>query len=242
LNPWELIERTVVPGTTTEMALFKRGHELAIRVDGLELMGNRMHGSEDALADLAYDVLDQRDAAAIAAGRAISRRVLVGGLGVGFTLAAALKRAQPAGVVMVAELVPAVVRWNQGVLGEAAGNPLHDPRAQVHAGDVAQLIKRPPAPWDAILLDVDNGPDGLTRGSNEWLYTPAGLNACHAALTPGGVLGVWSAAPDEAFTRRMERAGFDTKPVRVRARGSKGRANIVWVGVRRTKPHRPRRR
>ncbi len=237
MNRWELVESTVVPGTNTEMALIQRGHELVIRVDGRELMGNRVHGSEDALADLAYDVLDVRDAKARAADQPVSRRVLVGGLGIGYTLAAALKRATETGMVMVAELVPAVVRWNQGILGEAAGHPLHDPRAQVHLGDVADVIKRPPAPWDAILLDVDNGPGSLTRESNDWLYTPAGLDACYAALTPGGVLGVWSAAPDNAFTRRVQRAGFDAKPIRVRARGSKGgRVHIVWIGVRRAQP------
>ncbi|MCB9523946.1 MAG: hypothetical protein H6702_11365 [Myxococcales bacterium] len=211
------------------MALFRRGHELVIRVDGAELMSSQVHGSEDALADLAYDVLDQRDGSNPQA----ARRVLVGGLGMGHTLAAALRRAAPQDTVVVAELVPAVVRWNRDVVGEAAGHPLNDPRARVHEGDVSDPIRRPPAPWDAILLDVDNGPEGLTRDTNNWLYTPAGLSACREALTPGGVLGVWSASPDDAFTRRMERAGFATKAVRVRARGRKGGwAHVVWIGER----------
>ena len=239
MNRWELIERAVVPGTATEMTLHRRGHELVIRVDGAELMSSRVHGSEDALADLAYDVLDRRGAGAPGAP---GRRVLVGGLGMGHTLAAALRRAGPRDTVAVAELVPAVVRWNRGVLADVAGQPLSDPRAQVIEGDVADPIRRPPAPWDAILLDVDNGPDGLTRASNTWLYTPAGLSACRDALTPGGVLGVWSAAPDDAFTRRMERAGFTTKAARVRSRGAKrGWAHVVWIGVREA-PGRPARR
>jgi spermidine synthase len=227
MNRWELIESATVPGSQSVMALMRRGDELVIRVDGKELMGNRVHGSEDALADLAWDRLDERS------GPQSDVRILIGGLGIGFTLAAALKRLGPKGKVVVAELVPQVVSWNRGPLGEAAGHPVLDPRTAVYSGDVSDLIADPPAPWDAVLLDVDNGPDSLTRESNDWLYSPEGLDACFAALTPGGVLGVWSASPDNSFTRRFARAGFDVEPIQVRARGAKGgRRHTVWIGVR----------
>jgi hypothetical protein len=238
VNRWELLDSERIPGSDSVMALMRRGHELVIRVDERELMGNRVHGSEDALSDLAFDRLDVRGGD--------PTRVLVGGLGMGFTLAAALRRTAPEGSVTVAELVPAIIRWNRGVLGEAAGDPLKDVRAHVHEGDVMELIQSPPTPlWDAILLDVDNGPSSLTRATNDGLYTPGGLDACFAALTPGGVLGVWSATPDNAFTRRMQRAGFDAEPISVRAGGPKkgGRMHTVWMGVRRAQAprwHRPR--
>ncbi len=229
---WELVDRCPVPGSSSELELMRRAHELVIRVDRRELMSNRVHGSEDALADLACDRIGDRPEA----------RILVGGLGMGFTLAAALRRVGPAARVVVAELVPGVVRWNRGVLGEAAGRPLEDPRASVHEGDVADLLRGPAGAWDAILLDVDNGPDGLTKDTNGWLYAPAGLGAAHRALRPGGVLGVWSAAPDDGFTRRVERAGFDVAPIKVRARGTKGATHVVWIATRREPaPQRPRR-
>jgi spermidine synthase len=225
---WDVVDRCPVPGTTSQMELIRRRHELVIRVDGRELMSDRMHGSEDALADLACDRLGTRPQA----------RILVGGLGMGFTLAAALRRVGPEARVVVAELVPGVVSWNRGVLGASAGRPLDDPRASVHEGDVAELLRASTDAWDAILLDVDNGPDGLTRDTNGWLYAPAGLAAARRALRAGGVLAVWSAAPDRAFTGRMQRAGFDVTPVKVRARGTKGSVHVVWVGTRGAEPPR----
>jgi len=228
MNAWELLdseEIAAAPGVSggpSVMALMRRGHELVIRVDGRELMCNAVHASEDALATLACSRLADRRRA----------RILVGGLGMGFTLAAALRGLGPDGRVMVAELVPAVIRWNRGPLAEVAGNPLADRRAEVYAGDVADLVRRPSAPWDAILLDVDNGPAGLTRSTNDWLYSPPGLDAAHAALVPGGLLGVWSAFPDAAFTRRMRRAGFDVEVVEERSRGAKGgRRHFIWLGT-----------
>jgi spermidine synthase len=230
---WELLDRCPVPGSTSQMELIRRRHEVVIRVDDRELMCNRVHGSEDALADLACDRVGDRPEA----------RILVGGLGMGFTLAAALRRVGPEARVVVAELVPGVVKWNRGVLGEAAGHPLDDPRASVHEGDVGEVIRASTDAWDAILLDVDNGPVGLTRDTNSWLYSPEGLDAAYSALRVGGVLGVWSAAPDKAFTRRVERAGFDVAPVKVRARGAKGGSvHIIWIGTRRTQAPRWRRR
>lgn len=220
---WQLLDTGPVPGSSKTMELHQSPNELAIRVDGRELMSSRMHGSEDALADLGCAPVE---------GRA-DVRVLVGGLGMGFTLAAALRRVGPEGRVVVAELVPAIVRWNRGLLGHVAGHPLADPRASIHEGDVGEAIRAAPDAWDAILLDVDNGPKGLTRPSNDWLYGWHGLAAAHAALRPGGVLAVWSAAPDVAFTRRMQRADFEVEVVPVRARGEKGgRQHVVWVGRR----------
>lgn len=223
MQRWELLDTGPVPDAKGTMELYRHGTDHAIRVDGRELMSSRMHGSEDALADLACDRLGHRPGC----------RVLVGGLGMGFTLAAALRRVGPEGAVVVAELVPAVVRWNRGPLAHVAGHPLDDPRASVFEGDVGAAIRSAPSAWDAILLDVDNGPKALTRSSNDWLYGWHGLAAAHAGLRPGGVLGVWSAAPDEAFTRRMGRASFDVEAVTVRARGKQGgRRHVIWLGVR----------
>ncbi len=223
MNIWEFIASGEIPGTETSLNLYRRGDEFEIRIDNRQLMNTRLHGSEDALAELAFDRL---------AGKT-QIRTLVGGLGLGFTLSAALRRLGADGSVVVAELVPAVVEWNRGPLGEAAGRPLEDPRTSVHCGDVTDLIRRPPAPWDAILLDVDNGPSSLTRASNHWLYTHQGLDAIFDALDPGGVLGVWSANPDRGFTRRFARAGFAVSPTEVRARGKQGgRRHQVWIGRR----------
>jgi spermidine synthase len=227
LKQWELIDSTQVPDTDGFMRLMRRGDEIVIRVDGRELMSNRMHGSEDALADLACDQLEKRS------GKRSAARILIGGMGIGFTLAAALRRLGPEARVVVSELVPAVIDWNRGILGAAAGYPINDPRTSVHKGDVADLIRNPPEVWDAILLDVDNGPTGLTRTDNDWLYNWQGLHAAFAALQPGGVLGVWSAAPDDAFTRRVKRVGFHVKPIPVRSRGVKGgRRHLIWICTR----------
>jgi spermidine synthase len=224
LKPWELLDSVPVPDGDGFMRLMRRGDELVIRVDGRELMSTRMHGSEDALADLACDQLKKRGA------KKRGSRVLIGGMGIGFTLAAALARLGSKARVVVAELVPAVLEWNRGVLGEAAGHPINDPRTGVHEGDVADLIREPPAPWDAILLDVDNGPSGLTKSGNDWLYDWHGLNAAFEALTHGGVLAVWSAAPDDAFVRRVQRVGFSVEQIQVRSRGDKGgRRHIIWI-------------
>lgn len=223
LDQWELLDSAAVPKGGF-MRLMRRGAELVIRVDGRELMSNRVHGSEDALADLACDQLEKNKRSLDAA------KILIGGLGIGFTLAAALRRVGPDAVVTVAELVPAVVEWNRGILGESAGNPVNDPRTVVYTGDVADKIKRRKE-WDAVLLDVDNGPEGLTKETNNWLYDYEGLSALLLCLAPGGVLGVWSAAPNESFTRRLLKVGFRTAvPLRVRARGNKGgMMHIIWI-------------
>ena len=240
MNIWKQLDSAPVPGTQSTMSLHRRGEgdEYSIWVDGRLLMDNRASGSEEALADLACDGLDDCSAA----------RILVGGLGMGFTLATALRRLGPQGRATVAELVPAIVRWNRGPAGEAAGHPLADGRAEVFEGDVADAFREGREAWDAILLDVDNGPTGLTRSTNNWLYAWEGLEAAHRALRPGGILGVWSAADDPGFTRRLGRAGFEAQTAAVRARGKKGgHRHTVWIARRGAPPpwnagKRPKRR
>ncbi|HSH13587.1 MAG TPA: hypothetical protein VLA15_07550, partial [Desulfurivibrionaceae bacterium] len=155
---------------------------------------------------------------------------LIGGLGMGFTLAAALAALGEDAQVTVAELVPEVEHWNRGPLGAAAGNPLNDPRTRVYIGDVADLLKTGAGQWGAILLDVDNGPEGLTRKENNWIYSPAGIAAAQKALGPNGILAYWSASAEHAFTERLRAAGFSVEPVTVRGlRPGKGAYHVIWL-------------
>lgn len=218
--PWTVLGTTQIPGNGGELKLSQRGKEFSIRLSGRrgELMNSRMHGSEDALAELGCAAIANKPDA----------EVLVGGLGMGFTLAAALRVVAPTAIVTVAELVPAVVEWNQGPLGECAGQPLTDTRTQVHIGDVAELLKAK-ARFDAILLDVDNGPEGLTHNDNNWLYSLEGLAAAFKALRPQGMLAVWSAGPDQLFTIRLKKAGFRVQMRSVRARPGKGSHHTIWL-------------
>ena len=221
--PWEFLESTQVPGNGGELCLYRRGAEFSIRVGNRELMNSRVHGSEEALAELAY---------ARVAGRP-RPRILIGGLGMGFTLAATLRRLGPEGRVVVAELVPAVVAWNRGPLAALAGHPLQDARVAVREVDVAQILRETRQAYDAILLDVDNGPEGLARRENDWLYARPGLEAAHAALRPAGVLAVWSAAPNQVFAQRLRRVGFTVDEIQVPARRSgKGRRHTIWLARR----------
>lgn len=225
MTPWRLLDSAQIPGDGTELRLYARGDEHSITIAGSsgELMGSRMHGSEDALAQLACARIAQRPAP----------RVLIGGLGLGFTLAAALRHLGANAEVVVAELVPAVVQWNRTVLGHHAGHPLRDARVAVREGDVALLLKAAAQAWDAILLDVDNGPEGLTRHDNNWLYSPAGLKAAFQALRPNGVLAVWSAGPDAAFGERLRQLGFEVDERRVRAHATrKGALHTLWLAGR----------
>lgn len=216
-TPWEQLGETLVPGGDV-MSLHRRGAEYSLRVGGLELMNSRQHGSEEALAALAV-----REHAGTV------RNVLIGGLGMGFTLRAALD-ALPAGArVTVAELVPAVIEWNRGHLGHLAGDPLADPRTTVVAADVAVLLRRAARAYDLILLDTDNGPEGTTRDGNERLYSAVGLRTARAALRPGGLLAVWSAFRSPAFTKRLASAGFSVEEKTVRARGERGARHVVWL-------------
>ncbi|MCX7008035.1 MAG: hypothetical protein NTY53_12440 [Kiritimatiellaeota bacterium] len=221
---WELLGKAFVPGQEGELRLYRRGEEFSIRADGLELMNSRMHGSEDALADLVCARLTDRRAA----------RLLIGGLGLGYTLATALRHLDKrAARVDVAELVPAVVEWNRGVLADLAGRPLADKRVTVHIMDVARLMRKEQQAFDAILLDVDNGPEGLTRQSNSWLYGHAGLHTAYAALRPRGILAIWSAGPNAHFARHLHLVGFTVEEFPVRGRdGHKGGHHLIWLATR----------
>ena len=222
MKPWQLLDSTQVPGNGGELRLYRRGDDFSIMIVGRgELMNSRLHGSEDALAEYTCARLAER----------VQPRLLIGGLGMGFTLAAALRHLGDQARVVVAELVPAVVDWNKGDLGQQAGYPLQDPRVVVHEGDVARLLREQQG-FDAILLDVDNGPEGLTRKENDWLYGVNGLSAAYAALRPQGVLAVWSAGPDEDFVQRLRKVGFVVEQVRVHAHGTKGARHIIWFARR----------
>jgi spermidine synthase len=225
-----LIDTAPIPGGG-ELRLFRDGEHYVIKLaDGGDLMSTRQHGSEEALAQLACARIARRPGA----------RVLVGGLGLGYTLAAALRHLQADAEVTVAELVPGVVTWNRELLGGFAGNPLGDVRTRVHVGDVAGLIRGAREQWDAILLDVDNGPDGLSQAVNSRLYSVTGLRAAHAALragggsdtSPPGVLAVWSAHPDPRFTQRLRDSSFTVGEVPVRALGKRGMRHHIWLATR----------
>ncbi len=221
--PWELLGSAQVPGNGGELRLYKRGREFSIRVNGSELMNSSAHGSEDALAELAC---------AKVAGRSNSR-VLIGGLGMGYTLAAALNRLGPNARVVVAELVPAVIEWNRKYLAGLAGHPLQDKRVTIREADVARVLKEKRCDYDVILLDIDNGPEGLTRKGNDWLYAKEGLEAAFAALRSKGVLAIWSVSSDRSFTRRLKQTGFKVKEACVHARGSRGGGrHTIWIAVR----------
>jgi spermidine synthase len=219
MKPWETLAKAKTPDGF-ELVLRKHDSEYTIFADGYDLMVSRMHGSEEALATLA-----------IGEGKPAAT-VLVGGLGMGYTLRAALEAVSDQGRVVVAELIPEVVEWNRGPLGPLAGNPLDDPRASVEVADVAQVIRESDHRFDAILLDVDNGPDAFVQRANAWLYGFAGLGAIRRALRPKGVLAVWSVSgTGESFERDLRRAGFEPERKRVRARGRAGGPwQIVFLG------------
>lgn len=186
-------------------------------------MNSRLGGSEEALATLAFAQLTERSAP----------QVLIGGLGLGFTLRAALAVAPPGARLVVAEIVPALVQWARDHMAPVFGTSLDDPRVEMRIADVTDVIHASPEAFDAILLDVDNGPDGLTRSANDALYGDAGLGAARRALRPGGVLAVWSAARDEGFTRRLSRSGFDAGAHMARAgRNGRGGRHTIWIARR----------
>jgi spermidine synthase len=220
MKAWELLDSAAIPGGGT-MNLYRTSTGFSIRVGHDELMNSHAHGSEDALAALASARLGARP----------GRQVLVGGLGMGYTAAAALRDLGADGGLTIAELVPAVVAWNRGHLAAVAGDVLGDPRVDVHQGDVAGLLRGAKDRYDLILLDVDNGPHGLTSPANGWLYGSAGLKHIRAALRRGGVLGVWSVAPDDGFTRRLQQAGFAATVERPFIHGTRGPRHVVWIAT-----------
>lgn len=220
MQPWILLDRVTLP-SGGDMRLVRRGTEHVVTIDGVKLMGSGESGSEEALARLCCERVKGRD----------HPQLLIGGLGLGYTLRAALADVGPHARIVVAELVPALVTWAAGPLAPLFGSCLADPRVQIEIADVADVIAATPERFDTILLDVDNGPDGLTSPANARLYSPAGLKATRRALRPGGVFALWSAFRDEAFTTRLRRAGFTVEIVPVRARGTRGTRHVIWLAT-----------
>jgi spermidine synthase len=220
MRHWTLLGEAPIPGTDRSLVLYQGKDDFSIKIaGGHELMNTRKHGSEDALGKLPCQRLSQPETA----------RVLIGGLGMGFTLAAVLQAVGPQAEVTVAELIPEVVEWNRGPLGDFSGRPLDDPRTRVHVGDVAKLLRRQRACFDVIALDVDNGPEGLTRSSNNWLYSAPGIAAAQDALSPGGIVAYWSAGPDQGFHDRLRQCGFLVEETTVHAHGNKGPRHTIWL-------------
>ena len=220
--PWIHLDTAPIPGEQETMRLSRRGEEFAIFVGPIELMNNRRPGSEEALATLTCARLADRPKA----------RILIGGLGMGFTLRAALAALGPQARVVVSELVPAVAEWARGPLAHLYEGCLDDPRVELRVGDVDAAIQSGRAQYDAILLDVDNGPEGLTRRSNDKLYDVMGLRRARFALRPRGILAVWSGAPDRKFKARLQNCGFAVDEQRVHAHGKSGRRHVLWLAMR----------
>ncbi len=200
----------------------RRGDEFLIKVGATELMNSRRSASEKALSTLTCARLRDPSRA----------QVLIGGLGMGFTLGAALDGLGPQARIVVVELIPAVAAWARGPLSHLFGGSLDDPRVELRVEDVHQTIQSGPARYDAILLDVDNGPEGFTRQANDRLYDVGGLQRARHALRPGGILAVWSSGPDAKFTARLRRVGFHVEETRVHANGGGGRRHVLWFARR----------
>lgn len=222
MNPWVYLGKASIPNNGGELTFSRREDEFSIKLSGIrgELMNSRVHHSEQALSILGCAHLKH----------AANAHVLVGGLGMGFTLAEALSNVTMSAQVTVAELIPEVVEWNKGPLGECAKRPLDDPRTHVHIGDVKQLISFNKQSYDAILLDVDNGPEGLTHTDNDGIYSAVGLQNIYMSLKTKGVVAVWSAGPDPVFTSRLKKAGFQVSTETVRARKGKGSRHTIFLG------------
>ena len=227
MNPWQLLGRAQTPGGGAELVLYQRDSEFSMKAGNSELMNSRVYGSEEAMAKLGCQNLAKHPRA----------RVLIGGLGMGYSVRTALDFLGEDAQVVVAELVPAVVEWNRGVLADLAGHPLDDGRVELHVADVVDLIKTARGDYDAIMLDIDNGPEAIVRKGNNWLYSLPGLTTTYAALRPGGKLAVWSAGPQPTFVKRLRYAGFEVGEVKVRARGRSSRKggahHVVWIATRR---------
>ena len=217
MKPWEILGRALTPDGTS-LELRRHDRDYVIHAEGYDLMTSRMHGSEDAMMSLACPHPQP------------GARVLVGGLGMGYTLRAALDLLPEDGEAVVGELIPEVVEWNHGLLGPLADHPLNDPRVEVVMGDVARVIRTSESRFDAILLDVDNGPGAPTQRGNSRLYTHAGLGAAHHALRPGGALAVWAIDDERGFERALRAAGFVPSTHLVTAHGTRGKRHVVFVG------------
>lgn len=220
MKPWETLATARTPDGSS-LELRRHDGDYVIRAEGYDLMTSRMHGSEEAMMTLACP--HPRPGA----------RVLVGGLGMGYTLRAALALLPADGEAVVGELVPEVVEWNHGPLGPLADHPLDDPRVDVVLGDVSRIILRSEAQFDAILLDVDNGPSAPTQRGNSRLYTHAGLAACYRALCSGGGLAVWALENERGFERQLRAAGLVPSTHLVTAHGTRGKRHVVFIGHKR---------
>jgi len=221
--PWLQLDTARVPGADVQLRLMQRGAEFSMRLGQNELMSSRLSGSEEALATLACRRIEA----------AKSPHLLIGGLGMGFTLRAALAVLGSDARIMVAELVPAVIAWARGPMADIFGDSLDDPRASIREADVVDVIRSHDSAFDAILLDVDNGPEGLIRKANDALYDLKGLNAIRRALRPGGVLAVWSSGPNPLFSKRLGAAGFDVNEVAVRATTKRsGARHVIWFATK----------
>ena len=218
--PWQQLGTASVPKGTEEMRLYQRGAEFSIRVGAYELMNSRQHASEDTFATAVCERLADPDNASI----------LIGGLGMSFTLAAVLAHTGPNAAIDVAELVPEVIEWNRGPLAHLTDSAASDSRVRMHNADVAEIIQRAERRYDAILLDVDNGPAALTTTTNDRLYTMAGLRSAARALKPAGVLAVWSSTTDSAFKARLSAAGWIAEELQVRGHTkNRGPRYVVWI-------------
>jgi spermidine synthase len=221
--PWLQLDTARVPGADVQLRLMQRGAEFSMRLGQNELMSSRLSGSEEALATLACRRIEAVK----------SPHLLIGGLGMGFTLRAALAVLGSDARIMVAELVPAVIAWARGPMADIFGDSLDDPRASIREADVVDVIRSHDSAFDAILLDVDNGPEGLIRKANDALYDVKGLNAIRRALRPGGVLAVWSSGPNPLFSKRLRAAGFDVNEVAVRATTKRsGSRHVIWFATK----------
>lgn len=227
--PWETVATTRTP-EGAELVLARRGTEWVVRAQGRTLMSSAAHHSEEALARLAFEKHPG------------AKCVLLGGLGLGFTLRAVLDGLPPDGRVVVAELSPALLDWNRSHVAQLAGRPLEDPRVEVQQRDVLGLLLEARGRYDAVLLDVDNGPSALTQRSNEQLYDDAGIYGCLSALKGNGVLTVWSAGPDVKYLDRLQRAGFHAKALTVTARPEGGPRHVVFIATRQPMPRFERKR
>ena len=222
MAPWSHLDTAQVPGGG-KLRLMQRGAEFSIRLDSNELMNSRLTATEQALATIACEKIRTR----------VQQKVLIGGLGMGFTLRAALVVLGQDSQIIVAELVPAVVAWARGPMATLFGDSLTDPRVRIRETDVSEMIRAARSEYDAILLDVDNGPEGITREANDRLYDVDGLTSAYMALRPGGVLAVWSSTPDAKFTARLNMTGFDVVGNPLRAKGPQGGAkHFVWTATR----------
>jgi len=219
--PWTLLGTANIPNNGGELELTQRDKEFSIHLKGVrgELMNSRVHCSELALANLGCAHIQGIE----------NTKVLVGGLGMGFTLSAALNATSKNSQVVVAELVPEVIEWNKGPLGDCAGHPLNDLRATVHLGDVAELFTAKQATYDAVLLDVDNGPEGFTHADNNNLYSSKSLQAIRQTLRPNGVLAIWSAWHDPKFTTLLKKSRYKVQTQTVRAHKGKGSRHTIYL-------------